>query len=287
MSTAERIEIPVGGSLCLDAIAAGPETGELVLLLHGFPQTSHSWHRLLPRLAAAGYRAVAPDGRGLSPRARPAELAAYRVEALVGDVLAAADHLGARHFHLVGHDWGGIQAWQTASRAPERVRSLAVASTPHPTAFRRALEDPRCDQRARSAYFATFRTPGAGEEMWLGRGEAGLRELYGLAGLGAEDALAFALRLRERAALTGLLAWYRADEPPWDVGIGAVRVPTLYCWGSEDPALGREAAEWSADCVEAPYRFEVFEGSGHGLPENDAERLGALLLDHLCAHGDS
>jgi pimeloyl-ACP methyl ester carboxylesterase len=81
-----------------------------------------------------------------------------------------------------------------------------------------------------------------------------------------------------------MLNWYRADEPPWDIGIGKIEVPTLYCWGTGDPALGREAALWTADFVSAPYRFEIFEGSSHWLPERDAGRLGDLLLEHLRAH---
>jgi pimeloyl-ACP methyl ester carboxylesterase len=281
----EALQIELG-KLRFDALAQGPLSGPLVLLLHGFPTTSQGWRRLLPRLAAAGYRALAPDGRGLSPGARPAELEAYRVEHLVADVIGIADRLGADRFHLVGHDWGGITAWQTASRFPRRLRSLTVASTPHLLAFRRALEDPSCDQRRRSFYFETFRAPGGvAEDEWLVRRPGGLHALYRAAGLEGEDADQFAARLSERAALTGVLNWYRADEPPWDIGIGKIEVPTLYCWGSEDPALGPEAARWTADFVSAPYRFEIFEGANHWLPERNAERLGDLLLEQLRAHG--
>src|SRR5262245_59567426 len=273
------------GPLRFDAIAQGPAGGPLVLLLHGFPTTGQTWRRILPVLADAGYRAVAPDGRGLSPGARPAALAEYHVEKLVGDVIGIAERLGAGRFHLVGHDWGGITAWQVASRHPQRLRSLAVVSTPHLSAFRRALEDPACDQRRRSTYFDTFRAPGGvAEDAWLLNYPGGMRALYLAAGLDADDADLFAARLSERAALTGLLNWYRAGEPPWDAGIGKIAVPTLYCWGTQDPALGREAAVWTADYVAAPYRFEIFEGANHWLPEREAGRLSALLLEHLRAH---
>lgn len=279
----ESLRIAANG-LEFDALAAGPSAGPLVLLLHGFPTTSQGWRHILPRLAEAGYRAVAPDGRGLSPRARPPELEAYRVEQLVADVIGIADRLGALRFHLVGHDWGGITAWQVASRHPRRLCSLSVASTPHLSAFRRALEDPGCDQRKRSEYFALFRAPGgAAEDFWLER-PGGIRALYLAAGLDEQDAELFAARYSERAALTGMLNWYRADEPTWDVGIGKIEVPTLYCWGSADPALGREAALWTRDYVSAPYRFEIFEGANHWLPERDAGRLGALILEHVRAN---
>jgi pimeloyl-ACP methyl ester carboxylesterase len=273
------------GPLRFDALVAGPPGGPLVLLLHGFPTTSQAWRRILPRLASAGYRAVAPDGRGLSPGARPPGLEAYRVEHLVADVIGIADRLGAPRFHLVGHDWGGITAWQVASRHPRRLRSLSVVSTPHLSAFRRALEDPGCDQRQRSAYFETFRAPGGvAESAWLDELPGGMHALYLAAGLDAEDAALFAARFSERAALTGMLDWYRADEPPWDVGLGKIEVPTLYCWGTEDPALGREAAVWTADFVSAPYRFEIFEGANHWLPEREAGRLGSLILEQLRAN---
>jgi pimeloyl-ACP methyl ester carboxylesterase len=263
-----------------DALAAGPSSGELVLLLHGFPQTAHSWRHLLPALARAGYRAVAPDLRGVSPGARPAQRDAYAIEHLVADVLAFADALAAPRFHLVGHDWGGALAWQVAGRHPDRVSSLAVASTPHPLAFRRALEDPATDQMQRSGYMAIFRTEGAGEDMWLGRGVAGLRELFAAAGLTAEEAEPCVKAFSDRAALTAFLNWYRAADPADPKG-PPVRVPTLYVWSTGDPALGREAADWTRDYALGAYRFEIFEGVDHWIPEHAPERLASLLLDHL------
>src|SRR5689334_7167006 len=78
----------------------------LVLLLHGFPQTSYAWREQLPALGAAGYLAVAPNQRGYSPGARPNELAAYASEHLIADALAIASRFGCERFDLVGHDWG-------------------------------------------------------------------------------------------------------------------------------------------------------------------------------------
>ena len=125
----------VCGELSFDAVAAGPEDGELVLLLHGFPQTHHTWRHALPALADAGFRAVAPNQRGYSAGARPDGVDAYRTELLVADALAMADVLGADRFHLVGHDWGGQLAWLIAAHHPKRLQTLSVLSRPHPTAF--------------------------------------------------------------------------------------------------------------------------------------------------------
>ncbi|MGH7540903.1 MAG: alpha/beta fold hydrolase, partial [Gemmatimonadota bacterium] len=105
----ERIRIAVG-DLVFDARAAGPADGPLVLLLHGFPQTSYEWRHQIPALASLGFRVVAPDQRGYSPDARPAGIAAYAMPALVGDVVGIADRLGRRTFHVVGHDWGAAVA---------------------------------------------------------------------------------------------------------------------------------------------------------------------------------
>src|SRR5438876_1161831 len=100
--SSRRVEV-TGGVWVQEIAAADRADGELVLLLHGFPQTSFCYRYQLPALAAAGYRVVAPDQRGYSRRARPAEVGEYRADRLVGDVLGFADALGAATFHLVGH----------------------------------------------------------------------------------------------------------------------------------------------------------------------------------------
>src|SRR5262249_28740104 len=124
------------------ADVTGPPDGEFVLLLHGFPQSRHTWRHQVPALGAAGYPAVAPDGRGYSPGVRPdpaADLQAYGIDRLVADALDLAVACGldrAGRFHLVGHDWGGQVAWVVAARHPHRLASLTILSRPHPGAFR-------------------------------------------------------------------------------------------------------------------------------------------------------
>jgi pimeloyl-ACP methyl ester carboxylesterase len=170
--------------LVFDVLAAGPPTGEPVVLLHGFPQTSACWRPLLATLAAAGYRAVAPDQRGYSPKARPATVQAYRLSELVADVLAIADRLGADRIHLVGHDWGGVVAWRLAGQHPDRVATLTAVSTPHPRAFARALVTGT--QALRSAYIPVFRIPRLPELLLGAHRQWGLRRLLAREGLGAE-----------------------------------------------------------------------------------------------------
>jgi pimeloyl-ACP methyl ester carboxylesterase len=238
----------------------------------------------MPLLAGQGYRVVAPDGRGLRKSARPGELGAYHVRELVSDVLAQAAALGQERFHVAGHDWGAIVAWHVAGRHPGRVRTLTAVSTPHLQAFKRAHSDPSCDQRQRSSYFDVFRTPGAGEDMWIGKGSEGLRAIYHAAELDPNEIEPYVEAFSEREALTAMLNWYRAGEPTWEEGIGEIHVPTLYAWSDRDPALGRDAALWSRDWVRAPYRFEIFEGISHWIPEHAPERLAKLMLEHFAAH---
>jgi pimeloyl-ACP methyl ester carboxylesterase len=273
----EPVQVRTRG-LVFDALAAGPATGEPVVLLHGFPQTSACWTGVLEALAAAGYRAVAPDQRGYSPTARPTWVRAYRMPELVADVLAIADRLGAARVHLVGHDWGGAVAWNLAGRHPDRVATLTAVSTPHPRAFAQALTTGA--QPLRSAYVPLFRTPRLPELLLGAGGQRGLRLLLAWSGLGSEWVDAYARALARPGALSAALAWYRAATP-FGLRTPRVRVPTLYVWGSRDPALGSGAATRTARWVRGPYRFEVLPGAGHWLPEHHPEELGRLLLDHL------
>jgi pimeloyl-ACP methyl ester carboxylesterase len=271
------VELAVG-DLVFEARTDGPADGELVLLLHGFPQTSLSWRNQLDALAAAGYRAVAPDQRGYSPGARPADVAEYRVERLVGDVLGFADALGVERFHLVGHDWGGAVAWQVAGRHPERLRTVTSVSTPHPGAFRRSIQEG--EQRDKSSYILFFRSPEA-EPFFLDNDAAGLRALYTASGLSDDAVEEYVRVLTQPGAMTGALNWYRAADLGLVEGLGPITTPTMYVWSTYDPALGREAAEATAAQVEGPYRFEVLEGVSHWIAEEAPDALNALLLEHL------
>ena len=273
----ERLEIGVGG-FTFDALAVGPTDGELVLLLHGFPQSSHEWRAQLGVLAAAGYRAVAPDQRGYSPRARPVGVEHYRAEPLVADVIAMADQLGADRFHLVGHDWGAAIAWQVAGRHAPRLRSLTAVSVPHPAAFAGALRGD--DQRQRSSYIDLFRQEGKAEELLLEDEGARLRAMLAAGGLSG-DVDEYVRRMLEPGALTAALNWYRAVEIGSLDELGPITAPTMFVWSTADIALGREGAEATVDHVEGPYRFEVLEGVSHWIPEEAADELNRLLLDHL------
>jgi pimeloyl-ACP methyl ester carboxylesterase len=272
---------PDYGPLSFDAAVAGPDDGDLVLLLHGFPQTKLAYRLQLPALAAAGYRAVAVDQRGYSPRARPVGVEAYHTARLTADVLRIADALGAGRFHLVGHDFGAVIGWQVAARHPERLATYTSLSVGHPIAYLDAYDDPSGEQRERSSYFEWFVNPQTDAE--LGSYER-MHALYLAAGLPEDVAVAYAKALGSPEAVGAGLNWYRASGLHQVAGLADVVVPTLLVWSTEDPALGRAQAEGSERYVCGPYRFEVIEGVDHWLPEHAADRVNALLLEHLQAH---
>ena len=105
--------------------------GPAVVCCHGFPDLAHGWRHLLPALAAAGFRALAPDQRGYGETGGPDAVEAYDIHHLTGDVVGMLDALGIERAVFVGHDWGGTVAWMTALLHPTRVAGVIGVNTPH------------------------------------------------------------------------------------------------------------------------------------------------------------
>jgi aminoglycoside N3'-acetyltransferase/alpha-beta hydrolase superfamily lysophospholipase len=256
--------------------AGGPEDGEPALLLHGFPQHGGEWDDVVPALHAAGLRTYAPDQRGYSPGARPAEVGAYRIPELVDDAAAVLDALGVDAAHVVGHDWGAVVAWGLAAARPERVRTLTAVSVPHPSAMGHALATDR-RQQARSAYMVLFRRPGLAEKVLLAFDAAVLRRMLGEVGDAARVAR-YADPLRRPGALTATLNWYRAMSGADMKAVAPVAVPTTFVWSDRDVAIGRTAAEACARHVTGDYRFVVLPGVSHWIPDRAPGPLAAAIL---------
>jgi pimeloyl-ACP methyl ester carboxylesterase len=204
---------------------------------------------------------------------------------LLADLLALARANGFEQFDLVGHDWGGMVAWQAATRHPEVVRSLTVASTPHPLALQHALLGGDPEQVDRASAMDLYYEKGTAERLLLGPdgSGSGLRELLTETGLGPSDAEVYVEALSQPGALTGALNWYRAMGRPDLFELSPVEVPTLYVWSSGDTQLGRVAAEATAECVSAPYLFAVLEGVSHWIPETAPLQFTELLVRHLAS----
>ncbi|GEP59846.1 alpha/beta fold hydrolase [Reyranella soli] len=283
---ADSTSIKTRSGLTFTADVAGPIDGPLVLLLHGFPESRHSWRTALPALAAAGYRAVAPDQRGYSPGARPdpKDLSNYAFDKLVNDaieIVAAAGHEG-RRFHQVGHDWGGQVSWGVAAVHAKRLASLTVMSRPHPKSFRRALEKPDGEQKNRSKHHRAFLDAETGK-LLLADNARRLRE--GLFGQGvpasAMDEHLSVLGAPE--AMEAALAWYRANVG-LAADIGMIEVPTLYIWGDVDATVGPDAAYGTGEFVSGAFAMEVLPGVGHFVMDQAPAKATDLLLVHLKKH---
>ena len=269
-----------------DIDLAGPADGALVLFLHGFPQSKFAWRHELRPLAAAGYRAAAPNQRGYSPGARPGGLSDYGTQILVADVFAIADALGAETFHLVGHDWGGALAWLAAAKAPDRLLSLTVLSRPHPDAFARALAE-TADQAHRSRHHKAFLNPET-EALFLADNARRFRKMLASHDLPAANIDAYLEVLGTEDALGAAVNWYRAaggnltaKNSATANGLGPITVPTLYIWGDEDNSVGPDAANWTADFVDADYTFHRIAGVGHFITDQRPGVVAEPLLIHL------
>ncbi|WP_410659354.1 alpha/beta fold hydrolase [Amycolatopsis sp. lyj-112] len=258
-----------------DAVAAGPRHGRKVLLLHGFPEFGIEWEHQLRALAAAGYRAVAPDQRGYSPGVRPAEVEHYHLDYAVRDVRAMADALGWHRFDLVGHDWGAAVAWIAAAKYARRVRSLTAVSVPHLGAFAEARRTDPAQQEA-SKYMEFFRQPAPiPENSILASGPPKLP------GVAPEKCAEYFRRLSRPGALTVALNWYRAND--FEGYEQRVSVPTLFIASTKDPMVAPSGIHATKNWVSGRYRLEVLEGIGHNIPEQAPEATSTSLLAHLAS----
>jgi pimeloyl-ACP methyl ester carboxylesterase len=261
--------------------------GPLVILLHGFPEFWYSWRLQIPALARAGFRVLAPDLRGYNLSDKPAGVTSYRLPLLVGDVVELIRHAGAERATVVGHDWGGVIAWQLAMTRPEWVARLAILNAPHPALFKRELRRP--DQRRRSWYILFFQLPYLPELFCRWHRFARLRRILATGAVsqgpeGKKELDRYVAALARPGALTAALNYYRAAvrekrrgalPPP-----ALIEAPTLVLWGERDPYLGPRLTqgleEWVRDL-----RLERFPRAGHWLQVQAAEQVNRALVDFL------
>ena len=268
--------------LTFDVTDRGPADGEVIILLHGYPETRASWERIIPTLVDAGYRVLAPDQRGYSPGARPRGRRAYRLELLAGDIVALMDACGRQRAHIVGHDWGGGVAWALAGFHADRVASVTSLATPHPRAFAKSLSS--SDQALRSWYMLLFQLPWIPELGMRGIGERSLRRTLSRSGLDGDGVDACVSFLQQPGAATAALNWYRAVPFSPPTRIGSIDVPTMYVYATADFALGRRAADLTEQYVRGPYRYEVLDGVSHWMHQEVPATIATLVLDHVAKH---
>lgn len=256
--------------------------GEPVVLLHGFPETSHMWTELMPKLAEAGYQCVAPDQRGYSPGARPEGKDNYATETLAGDVVAIADAVGfTGKFHLVAHDWGAGVGWRVVQLHPERLASWTALSIPHPGSYAAGYSDP--DQQAKGQYIQFFQEPGVAEAAFAANDWAMLKGIWDKSS--PEEVEVYLAQFTEPGAMTAALNWYRAAFGG-GTGLGGdfeVETPTLTIWGNQDQAVGRSTTLTHNDFMKGYNRFVELD-AGHWLVQEKFDDVRRETLEHLRAH---
>jgi pimeloyl-ACP methyl ester carboxylesterase len=259
--------------------------GPLVLLLHGFPQFWYEWRHLIPVLAARGYRVVAPDLRGYGETSRPTHIRDYRTSMLGDDVAALIVALGERKAHVIGHDWGGAVAWETAFAHPDVVDRLVVVNCPPAHALVRAWRT-SLRQLRQSWYVFFFTLPGLPERFLTRRHGEVLGRVFEGGNFGEEDLEIYRDAICRPGAAWAALAYYRAAartvlSDPGRLRGKTVASPTLVIWGEQDPALDKELTLDLDRYVRGPLRIEYLPDAGHWVVEQFPDRVADLLTSFL------
>ena len=259
--------------------------GPLVILLHGFPQSSYEYRHLVPALARAGYRAVAPDMRGFGETSRPARIEDYALQTLGDDVAGLIDALGEPKAHVLGHEWGGIVAAEAALSHPDKVERLILVNAAPAITLGRAIHHSR-RQRVRSSYVLFYRIPRVPEwwlTAWHGRA---MRLLLADGVFSPEDLALYRDGIcRPRAAWAGL-AYFRSIAHTIKDDSNRLRgkritAPTLILWGERDMMLRRDLAVRLDGQFLNPPRKVFFPDVGHWVIEARPDEVARVVIGFL------
>lgn len=284
METIEHVYVETNG-IKLHVAQQGPEDGELVLLLHGFPEFWYGWHHQMADLAEKGYRVWAPDQRGYNLSDKPEKVNEYTLSYLVEDIVGLIKQSGKEKVFLVGHDWGGIVAWQVAQEYPELINKLIILNAPHLSAMsKHVLKHP--SQLLKSSYILFFQLKKIPEEIfsqsdWELATEA-------MQSTGRERAFSEADMVEYRSAwsqpkaMKSMINWYRANLSSFTSpkGTDTVAVPTYIIWGTKDQFLGQELAEKSLEFCEDGQGILLGE-STHWVHHEEPEHVSRLIFNFI------
>jgi pimeloyl-ACP methyl ester carboxylesterase len=265
------------------SVGAGP----LVVFIHGFPDFWYSWRHQMEGLRDR-FRVVALDQRGYNRSDRPAGVQAYAMPLLVGDVAAVIRDAGAERATIVGHDWGGIVAWQFAFERPEMTERLVVLNLPHPRGMTRELaRNP--EQRENSGYARRFQE-GSPADPDIFFGLPMTPET--LAGWVRDDAArpryveAFA-----RSDFAAMLNYYKSNYPalppegsePEPLETPRLDMPVLVFHGLQDTALHSDGLNNTWDWIDADFTLVTAPEAGHFVQQDAAELVTSTLRWWLLA----
>lgn len=264
----------------------GAPEAPLVLCLHGFPDTALSYAQLLPQLAAAGYRAVAPYMRGYAPTSLAADND-YSTTALGQDVLALITALGAEKAIVIGHDWGAYAAYCAANLDATRIRKLVLMSVPHIGGATQSLK-----QLQRSWYIWFFQLPRLPERRVARENYAFIDRLYRVWSptwsITADDLRPVKQALDAPGGLAAAIAYYRAmfrgsSRAGWALLSAQTAPATLVLTGALDGAVGTEVFGRIKEAFTGSCEFQILPDVGH-FPQREApETLGQRILEFLAS----
>jgi pimeloyl-ACP methyl ester carboxylesterase len=297
--------------------------GVPVVLCHGFPGLGFSYRHQMPAIAAAGFRAVAPDMLGYGGSDAPAELERYAYDAIADDLLALLDLLDAPHAYFVGHDFGAPSAWHVALRARARVLGLVLLSVPYdPTPMPVRPSSAFARMAAKHwLHLHYFQAPGVADRELASDPRGFLTRLFwALSGdyryldvwrhpsahHGYLDVLPHApplpwpwlsqaeldhyVEVYTRTGFSGGLAWYRAFDVNWErrgqFAGACLQVPTLFVAGAHDAVIemrGKAALDAMRAFVPDLRGVHVLPGAGHWIQQERAEAVNRLLVEFLRA----
>jgi pimeloyl-ACP methyl ester carboxylesterase len=265
----------------LNVVQDGPATGQLVILLHGFPEYWYGWRNQIPHLASAGYHVWAPDQRGYNLSDKPEGIAAYSLDDLAADVVGLMDAAGREKAFIVGHDWGAAVAWWVAAKYPSRLDRMVILNGPHGAVLTRQLRR-SFSQMRKSWYMFFFQLPRLPEAFlrranwrWLAQT---LTSSSRPGTFSNDDLDEYRQAWSQPHALTSMINWYRSvmQKPPMPPKGRRVSVPTLLIWGADDKFLGRELAQPSIDlCDDGNLIF--LEEATHWVQHEEAQQVNELI----------
>ncbi|MBW4473623.1 MAG: alpha/beta hydrolase [Stenomitos rutilans HA7619-LM2] len=262
--------------------------GELVLLLHGFPEFWYSWRFQIPALARH-FKVVVPDLRGYNESDKPSS--GYDLDTLSADIRGLIESLGYARAHIVGHDWGGTIAWHLAQKFPQYLNRLAILNAAPPQRFVQEMVS-NLDQLRRSWYVLAFQVPGIPE--WLI--QQNLKEFVSnlfqgqairKGAFSREETKLYQSALEKPGALSAALNYYRQMLSPWswlkDFGRtpNLVMAPTLVLWGEEDPLLSQNMIKELDQLVHAPFKLTMVPHCGHWIQQEAPQTVNRELLAFL------
>lgn len=259
-------------------------SGPLVIMIHGFPDYWYTWRHQMEGLKDA-YRVVAIDQRGYNLSDQPEGVENYDMSLLVSDVLAVIRHLGEEKAIVVGHDWGGVVAWNIAFFAPEMVDKLIILNLPHPNGMARALRN-NPEALEGTTYARDFRE-GTPDDPEIIRGYPMTSESLSAWVTDAEARSKY-IEAFDRSDFTAMLNYYKQNYPDvWSGGdidwpvVPNIAISTLVFHGLDDTALHSDGLNNTWDWVDKDLTIVTVPNAGHFVQQDAAGLVTTTIRSWL------